>query len=101
MNEIDMRGPGTKHEPPRRPAALQGGSELAVVAQPLLDQGFLLGGEVDLPGAAAGIETVKTQRRRSRSDGGCGGARSRGGLGGRGEGGGEFGCEFGRVGKIF
>jgi len=66
MNEIDMRGPGTKHEPPRRPAALQGGSELAVVGQPLLDHGFLLGGAVDLPSAAAGIETVKTQRRRSR-----------------------------------
>jgi hypothetical protein len=66
MNEMDMLGPGTKHEPPRRPAALQGGSELAVVGQPLLDHGFLLGGAVDLPSAAAGIETVKTQRRRSR-----------------------------------
>src|SRR5215469_3330361 len=78
MNEIDMLGPGTKHEPPRRPAALQGGSELAVVGQPLLDYGFQLGGAVDLPSAAAGIETVKTQRRRSRMADAVG-ASSRGG----------------------
>ena len=35
--------------------ALQGGSEFVVVAQPLLDQGFLFRGEADLPGASAGI----------------------------------------------
>src|ERR1035438_5414911 len=31
--------------------ALQGGLEFAVIAQPLLDQGLLFGGEADLPGA--------------------------------------------------
>ena len=35
--------------------ALQGGLEFAVVAQPLLDQGLLFGGEADLFGAPAGI----------------------------------------------
>ena len=35
--------------------ALQGGLQLPVVAQPLLDQGLLFGGEADLLGAPAGI----------------------------------------------
>lgn len=35
--------------------ALQGGLEFAVIAQPLLDQGLLFGGEADLPGAPAWI----------------------------------------------
>jgi len=35
--------------------ALQGGLEFAVVAQPLLDAGFLFGGKADLFGAPAGI----------------------------------------------
>ena len=35
--------------------ALQGGFEFAVVAQPLLDQGFLFGGEADLLVASTGI----------------------------------------------
>jgi len=35
--------------------ALQGGLEFLVIAQPLLDQGLLLGGEADLLGTSAGI----------------------------------------------
>jgi hypothetical protein len=35
--------------------ALQGGLEFPVVVQPLLEYGFLLGGEADLLGASAGI----------------------------------------------
>src|SRR6266571_8991117 len=35
--------------------ALQGGFELAVVAQPLLDEGFLFGGEADLLVAPTGM----------------------------------------------
>ena len=35
--------------------ALHGGLEFALVAQPLLDLGFELGGEAELLGAAAGI----------------------------------------------
>ena len=35
--------------------ALQGGLEFLVIAQPLLDQGLLFGGEADLPGAPAWI----------------------------------------------
>ena len=35
--------------------ALQGGFDLAIVAQPLFDDGFLFGAEADLLGAAAGI----------------------------------------------
>src|ERR1035438_4211457 len=35
--------------------AFQGGLEFAVVAQALLDHGFLLGGEAELLGASAGI----------------------------------------------
>jgi hypothetical protein len=35
--------------------ALQGGLEFLVIAQPLLDEGLLFGGETDLLGAPAGI----------------------------------------------
>src|SRR5439155_22593808 len=35
--------------------ALQGGFEFAVVAQPLVDQGFVFGGEADLLVASTGI----------------------------------------------
>src|ERR1022692_2958451 len=35
--------------------ALQGGLQVPVVAQPLLDHGFLFGGEAELLGASAGI----------------------------------------------
>src|SRR5438132_12134384 len=40
---------------------LQGGLESAVIAQPLLDQGLLFGGEADLLGAPAGIADGQNQ----------------------------------------
>jgi hypothetical protein len=39
----------------------QDGLHLVIVVQPLLDQGFLLGAETDLPGSPAGIADAEDQ----------------------------------------
>ena len=85
--------------------ALQGGIEFGVVAQPLLDQSFLFGGETDLFGAAAGVADGQDPDGMAATVGanGATGAmadlaveqRAAEDLGGGGEGGGKFGAGVG------
>ena len=84
--------------------ALQGGLELAVVAQALLDERLLFGGEADLSGAPAGIADGQYPDKMaltSGTDGAAGAmadaAMEQGAaedLGGGGEGCGELGAGF-------
>ena len=84
--------------------ALQGGLEFLVVAQPLLDDGFLFGGEADLFGASAGIADGQhpDEMARAASTDGAAGAMADAAVeqgatkdfGSGGEGGSEFGAGF-------
>src|ERR1039458_9762443 len=85
--------------------ALQGGLQFPVVAQPLLDHGFLFGGEAELLGASAGIADGQDPDQVAGSAGADGAAGAMPdaameqgaaeNLGGGGQSGGEFGAGFG------
>ena len=85
--------------------ALQGVLDFAVVAQPLLDHGFLFGGEADLFGTTAGIADGQDPDGVAGALGADGAAGAMANvameqgaaedLGGGGQGGGEFGAGIG------